>query len=205
VILGWTYSSDFPTSSDGWDTTFNDIPMGFPPGDIYLSRLSADLSALTYSTFIGGHYHEQGANMVFQSEDSIWIAGTTESHTFPTTPDAYQPEDPMWDNGFLLRFDLTASDLVNTPRMVPNNFSMNIYPNPFNPTTTISFSLSRREHARLRVYDLLGRQVRNMDLGIKPAGDYALPFDAKELASGTYIMRLQTETQMKSRKMVVLK
>jgi hypothetical protein len=65
------------------------------------------------------------------------------------------------------------------------------YPNPFNPTTTIHYSLPRQSNVVLKVYDVVGREVRTLVQDTKDAGEYEVRFDASALPSGTYIYRLQ--------------
>ena len=69
------------------------------------------------------------------------------------------------------------------------------YPNPFNPTTTISFDLPEAAQIKLEVFDLLGRLVRTVDGGMRSAGSrHAMRFDGTELASGTYLYVLSART-----------
>jgi hypothetical protein len=66
------------------------------------------------------------------------------------------------------------------------------YPNPFNPTTTIKFSLPQTIDVTLEVFDVLGRLVATQNLGVRPAGDQEIAFNASKLASGVYNYRLRT-------------
>ncbi len=66
------------------------------------------------------------------------------------------------------------------------------YPNPFNPTTTIKFSLPQPIEVTLQVFDILGRLVETQNLGIRQAGDQEIAFNASKLASGVYNYRLRT-------------
>ncbi|MCH8959770.1 MAG: T9SS type A sorting domain-containing protein, partial [Bacteroidetes bacterium] len=66
------------------------------------------------------------------------------------------------------------------------------YPNPFNPTTTIRFSVPEASPVRLVVYDVLGRQVRVLVDGTVSAGMHEVVFEAGDLPSGTYLYRLET-------------
>jgi hypothetical protein len=65
------------------------------------------------------------------------------------------------------------------------------YPNPFNPSTTFCFNLPEAGHALLMVYDILGRTVRQIDLGHLQSGAYERPLDASSLASGAYVGRVE--------------
>jgi len=76
-------------------------------------------------------------------------------------------------------------------------------PNPFNPTTTIQFSVAEDTHVRLTVYDALGREVRVLINSFKEKGAYSVRFDAKDLPSGIYFYKLETKTYSKIRKMIL--
>ncbi|MFA3784147.1 T9SS type A sorting domain-containing protein [Melioribacteraceae bacterium 4301-Me] len=79
------------------------------------------------------------------------------------------------------------------------------YPNPFNPSTTIRFSLPRREHVTLKVFDILGREVATLVDGELNAGEYSVVYDASSLPSGVYFYRLQAGSFVEQRKMEVVK
>ncbi len=76
---------------------------------------------------------------------------------------------------------------------VPESFALSgNYPNPFNPTTTIRFDVPEASVVKLAVYDVLGRQVRLLVDGARAAGVHTVTFEASDLASGTYLYRLET-------------
>ncbi len=79
------------------------------------------------------------------------------------------------------------------------------HPNPFNPTTTIAFSLAETSEARLTVFDLQGSQVAVLVDGLQPAGESEVVFDASNLASGVYVYMLETPAGSLSRKMLLVK
>jgi hypothetical protein len=78
------------------------------------------------------------------------------------------------------------------------------YPNPFSTDTRIAFRLERGQAVALRVYDLTGRLVATLAEGFRPAGDHVVSFDARGLASGTYLYRLEADGRVVSRIMTVL-
>lgn len=65
------------------------------------------------------------------------------------------------------------------------------YPNPFNPSTVIRYSLPEEVRVRLAVYDMLGRQVQVLVDGQRPAGIHEVKFEAAGLPSGTYLYRVE--------------
>jgi hypothetical protein len=79
------------------------------------------------------------------------------------------------------------------------------YPNPFNPSTTIKFSIAAEDRVVIKVYDILGREVRTLiDKDINP-GEYQVEFSSGELASGVYIYRISSGNYSSVKKMQILK
>jgi hypothetical protein len=79
------------------------------------------------------------------------------------------------------------------------------YPNPFNPSTTIKFELPNTSHVSLNVYDILGREVSVLVNERKAPGSYEVKFDGSNLASGVYFYRLQTESFVDTKKLLLLR
>jgi hypothetical protein len=79
------------------------------------------------------------------------------------------------------------------------------HPNPFNPTTTIEFNLSKAGPAAIEVYDVGGRRVATILDEFKGAGPHSVTFNASGLTSGVYFYRLRTNDFERTRKMVILK
>lgn len=90
-VSGETWSSDFPTSIDAYDTSFNG---GF--GDVFISKLDRDLTHLLASTYLGGTTDDSAHSITIDSRGNIYVTGQTESLDFPTTPGAY---DTSFHNG----------------------------------------------------------------------------------------------------------
>jgi len=79
------------------------------------------------------------------------------------------------------------------------------YPNPFNPTTQIRFTLPEQSQVSLVVYDMLGREVVRLVDEVLPAGEQTVRFDASNLANGVYIYRIQAIQQERVRMMTLIK
>ena len=79
------------------------------------------------------------------------------------------------------------------------------YPNPFTNRTTLRFRLGQSGPVRVRVFDLAGREVRALHDGPLPAGTHTLPFDARDLPSGTYLYQIDTHGGTQSRPMTLVR
>jgi hypothetical protein len=89
---------------------------------------------------------------------------------------------------------------------IPTSFALEqSYPNPFNPSATIRFSLTESGFASLTVYDAYGREVKSLVNGVMSAGTYTATFDGTGLASGSYFYHLEFEGQRLTGKMMLLK
>ena len=80
-----------------------------------------------------------------------------------------------------------------------------VYPNPFNSTTQIEFTLPTTQRVSLRLYDVLGREVAVMLNEIQTAGKHEMMFDASGLPSGVYLCRLEAGGMAQTRKVVLVK
>jgi hypothetical protein len=79
------------------------------------------------------------------------------------------------------------------------------YPNPFNPTTTINYSIPKAGHVNLTVYNALGSKVATVVNEYKQAGSYSVQFNARNLASGIYLYRLESGNYSSAKKFILLK
>ena len=90
--------------------------------------------------------------------------------------------------------------------VVPDKFYLEQnYPNPFNPITNIKFSLPEKSFVKLKVFDLLGRELQQLVNESLTAGEYKYDFNASLLPSGIYFYKLETENFSETRKMVLIK
>jgi ligand-binding sensor domain-containing protein len=91
-------------------------------------------------------------------------------------------------------------------KSLPTDFVLNQnFPNPFNPTTTISFSIPSFGFTSLKVYDILGNEVATLLNEEKPTGNYSVTFNAYSLSSGTYFYRLSAGSFSETKKMILIK
>lgn len=137
------------------------------------------------------------------------------SFTYPNKM-TFAPDGDLWvatTYAGLFRLDpAIATDIPLGPDdLLPESFTLSQnFPNPFNPTTTIEYSLSVQTDVTLTVYNLLGRRVTTLVDAEQAAGDYRVEWDGtaysgEPVATGVYFYRLETSSGMQSRKMLLLK
>jgi hypothetical protein len=88
---------------------------------------------------------------------------------------------------------------------LPKSVAVKNYPNPFNPSTNIQFTVNREGLTTLKVYDLLGHEVVMLLNSVKKPGTYIVQFDASRLGSGVYFSVLQSGSQRVTTKMLLMK
>jgi hypothetical protein len=90
--------------------------------------------------------------------------------------------------------------------LVPGDFTLEQnYPNPFNGVSQIGFRIPEAAAVKLKVFDLLGREVAVLVNEHKPAGSYQVRFEAGNLSSGVYVYKLTAGSMALTRKLVLMK
>jgi len=198
-MVGFTTGLGFPVTADAFDTS-----AGWEDG--FVCRLSGDLSRLLFSTFWGGSDTETMGSIHFDGQDSIWVTGATHSYDYPITEDAIQPYG-SWES-YIAHFYIGPDSGTGSTRptlLAPEELALTCYPNPFNATAILQFTLPRSGSAQLLVYDLLGRKVLDENLGRLPAGEHRHTLDASDLSSGIYFARLEALGLERVQKMVIVR
>lgn len=156
---------------------------------------------LKASDFSGVVFEDATGAMTLSFNTEGVEAGTYETDLRVYTND---PENPVFE----IPVTLTVGEAVSTeePSSVPGSITLDQnYPNPFNPETTIAFELPEAARVKLEVYSITGKKVAGLINSRYNAGSHEFRFNASELASGVYIYRLQTESAVLSRQMVLIK
>jgi len=128
------------------------------------------------------------------SSDSIWNIGHSRNNGYPYLNWQY-PSD-----GTPTIVSTTLQELTPRELSLKQNF-----PNPFNPSTSISFSLPSRTFVSLKVFDLIGREVATIVSEELQAGSYSRTWNAANIPSGIYFYRLQAGSFTQTKKLVLLK
>ena len=113
--------------------------------------------------------------------------------------------DPtVWSETFLGKYD--GDRLSVEDELVATDFDLKAnYPNPFNPTTTIEYSIGVAGPVKLMVYDLLGREMVRLVDDYKSIGTYKAVWNAASMPSGVYFYRIEAGDFVKTQKMILMK
>jgi phosphatidylserine/phosphatidylglycerophosphate/cardiolipin synthase-like enzyme len=165
-------------------------------------------------------HHKYG---VIDAEDPLWGPVTiTGSHNWTNSAENTNNEntlvihDHLVANQYLQEFvaryyqyggidTITVGTAAESGSLPVSHRLFQNFPNPFNPETTLRFSVAHPSRALLRVYDLLGREVKTLVDGTLSAGSYAVRFNGRALASGVYVARLTLGSFVEQRKMLLVR
>jgi len=99
-----------------------------------------------------------------------------------------------------------ATGVKQAVKLTPAGFNLSQnYPNPFNPSTVIGYELSAVSHVTLKVYDVLGREVKTLVDERQTAGNHFVTFNAANLPSGVYFYRLEAGANIAVKKLILVK
>ena len=134
----------------------------------------------------------------YNSSSLSYIAGID---GFPLGDLNYFPDlKQQWEDGDVITSN--ESDNISVPaqfKLVGN------YPNPFNPTTNIEFQLAQPLNVTMTVYNAIGQRVDKIDLGTRSAGTQSVTYDASNLVSGMYMVRMKAGNITQTIKMTLVK
>jgi ligand-binding sensor domain-containing protein len=146
-----------------------------------------------------------------------WTSYTTQNSPLPTSGIrnlALDSQSRMWINTYWM--GISCFDISSTPNFDPGlaprpeMLQLTNYPNPFNPSTTITFHLKVTASVCLEVFNLRGQKVRRIFSGVKAAGEQSVVFDGRDdtgrpLASGVYVLKATAGKYTETRKLMLMK
>lgn len=166
------------TFDGGYIIGGNIYPSIHNPSDILLIKVDTNGDSL-WGKIIGGDGGDWTRSIQQTQDGGFIITGGTGSY------------GPSNQNIWLVRLDAEGTFVDEINYSSPCSFSLHPpCPNPFNPTTALTYSLPEAGNVNLTVYDVLGKEVAVLENVYKSAGTYNIEFDGSELSSGIYFARL---------------
>jgi len=190
-----------------------------------------------YFTFWSGEMFEEGDFgylQVKRGEDGLWMTiltvnGFNVMEELYADLDNYLNEDELYirllftsdnseesqgwfvDDIHLVLNEEMPNVSVEDELILPSKVELySAYPNPFNPVTSIRYSLSQSSDLSLKIYDLMGREINTLVSGVQNSGMHSVKWDARDqngrmVSSGVYLYRLEAAGQVLTDKMILLK
>jgi len=167
------------------DSLISVLVVLFPP--------QADSLMVMLSRSAGDHFH---AIWRVPADTGLWYYYYRAQDRWANVAD--YPDSP-WS----FRVDIT--DAVDPFIAHPSSFLVSVSPNPFNSSATFTFTLPRTTPVTLSVFNILGRRVREVNLGPMAAGEHWYVFEAGGLPSGVYLARVEAAGRAETRKIVLMR
>ena len=159
----------------------------FTSGSIGAIQVEGELISEIYGTDIEMTYNNR--TVIFNLNGAL----DTKEFTFKSTP-----------AGVIV----SSSTAENVPltQIAPDNFKLkNAYPNPFNPSTTISYSINNYEYVNVAIYNMGGQLVAELINSNQSAGNYSIVWHASNQPSGIYFVKLSVGNQIATQKILLVK
>ena len=182
----WRVQTDSASSAVSGGSTNSD-----PNNWVRLVRSGNSISA--YESSNGTDWTQVGAAQNISMSTSIYVGLSVCSHSDGNLCET--EFDNVKVNG-----DITSiNEFYEVRSLEPEHYTLNCYPNPFNPTTHIQFEIPSSEQGKkvlLKVYNILGKTVTTLIDGYMASGKHEVEFNASGLASGVYIFCMQSEEKI---------
>lgn len=196
-IAGFTYSPEydgFPMVPGTFDGTYNGT------GDAFTAMLTSGLNSLISSTYYGGNQVDRATDLVIDNNGNVIICGFTQSADLPMTQQGFYTVYTGPTDGFVAKFDPYLSQgYVDIEENVLQDYVLDIYPNPAQTETNISFTLTNHSNVEMKVIDLQGRLICTLVNSYIPEGNYEYNFlfsDFNIEAGQIYIVSIIVENEL---------
>jgi hypothetical protein len=199
-ILGGTSAAGYSVceANDGGYIMVGVASYGYPKDeDVLIARLDADGDSL-WAVNYGGNAYDIGKFVYQDSEGYIYVGATYAASGYA--------------DYYALKLTETVADVdIDENPGIPGSIRLSQNsPNPFNAATMIDFYIPRTGHVELEIYNLLGQKIKTLIDKAMPPGPYTAYWDGTDeenniVASGTYFYRLKAGTDIKTKKMILLK
>jgi len=208
ILLTGKYLTDKPNNLTKWQ--FTQPSLYINPGEYLVIWCDEQQSQPGIHTNF--KLSKEGEFIAITAEDGVSVI---DSITFgPQKTDTSFARFPDATGSWTFLFPSTPGTSNNVTsvlnEILPYDFNVSAYPNPFNPSTTIAYSIPNSAEVKIEIFDLLGRRIWFNNEGEKFAGTYELNWNGSNssgysVGSGIYLLRLQANQMFKSIKIMLLK
>ncbi len=180
--------------------------LGFVISNVGNSDLTISCSILNNSPdFIIQNEDEE---MIIESNSEFhqWVVFNPDGARLFEAVLMIQSNDPDEEEILIRLHGEAFSDVKDGHELIPTEFAITgLYPNPFNSSTSISYSLPQSQQVNMNLYDMSGRLIETLYDEFQSVGNHSVLWDSRDFGSGIYLMQLQTVTETKTAKLIVIK
>lgn len=182
--------------------------------DYYLSNQNADLASSVLSEITAQQklFLEPGTGALRKIQQALngekdqALAAEAFAELKSADPESKSVEHIRYllQQRYGFEFDSDAEPIVSESN-TDETILLENFPNPFNPSTVISYTIPEQSYVQLEVFDMTGRSVSTLVSEQQSAGNYEIPFNASRLSSAVYIYRLQVGDVVRTNKLTLIK
>jgi aminopeptidase N len=196
----WIYGENYPKYSYNW--FYHNVS-----GDNYNVELQLTQQTNTNPTFFTMPIEIKITTALEDSVYTIFNDAQNQNFNFDVTG---QPTELIFDPGNWIVKDVVSVTSIDQDNISLNDYKLNQnFPNPFNPSTSITFFIPKKEFVNITVFDMLGNKITTLLNGNTAAGHHFINFDFSKLStpltSGVYIYKIEAGEFTDSKKFMLLK
>ncbi len=169
------------------DTSFTNSRVIVPGGGQIMSR---DFSYTVRAS---------GDSLLVYNNNSEQLINTIDISSLNT------PQNVFIDSPYVYIHQTTFTTDVKDETQKPVAYNLQVYPNPFNPATNVFYTIPQRGLIEIKLFDVLGREVKEIFKGESEAGNHTLQIDGSDLSSGVYFVRFVSNNYVTTKKVLLLK
>jgi hypothetical protein len=197
ITSDWTtvYSGTYGVSSTGWQYIDLQTPFYWDGvNNLLIEICFGNKTSAQYGTYVQGTL-VSGMEYYTYFTDTVGLACTT-----------YKSASGSSARPNACFHFIPTIEVSNNSNGIPASYNLyQNYPNPFNPVTKIKYDITKQGFVSLKIYDILGREVKTPVNEIKSVGSYIIDFDASGLPSGIYFYRLECNGFVETKRMLMIK
>lgn len=173
---------------------------------VFANGLDVEITVSGTTNSIAGELVDENGNVVAvnnsTSNNPFTLTAPAEG-TYLVNAGYKNPNPRTWDS---ISVVITLTGVSgNTIEPVPTYKLYNNYPNPFNPSTKIKYSVAEKTFVSLKIYDIAGSEVASIVNREQAPGEYDIDFNAVNLTSGVYLYKIQAGNFVQTKKMILMK
>jgi hypothetical protein len=201
AIFGYTNNSVYNSTNTGvnWNSLFTSSGW-----NVNCLEVDPSNNSIIYAGCTNGLWRSNNSGANFSKYFNVYPNSTNVLNVLkdPSTGDTVYTVTPKG----IFRIWGTLVDVQNISTFVPDKFEISsVYPNPFNPSATVKFTLNKDEFIKLSVNDITGREVYDVFSEFREAGEHNVRLNTESLSSGIYFCVLKSYNQLSVKKIVLLK